>query len=144
MSWASGTTRQVQLSNKVETWDKAVVVQRQVPHATDDAHVSEPQQSQSIGEIIDITVSVQRQKSSKSKTLSANQKDSKVKGFRRSWRFSRSEDHGGSPDWWIQKNRGDSSVFSTVKMVDGAAKSSEDSADATGPVSSLRSWLRSR
>ena len=52
---------------------------------TDAAQGSEAQQLRSIDEIVDITVSVQKQKPSTSKTLSANQKDSTVEGFRKSW-----------------------------------------------------------
>ena len=114
------------------------MVQRQVPCGADAAQGSEAQQSQSIDETIDITVSVQRQKAIESKRF---QQDSTVKGSRRSWRF-RSEDRGD----FIQKImevpqvRGFRKSWRfpsfqyTVKMVDDTAENSEDSADATGPV----------
>ena len=95
---------------------------------------TEAQQSWVIDEIIDITVSKQRQNTSKSKTLSANNEDPTVKGFRRSWRFTRledSEDHGDSPGWRTTKIH---QLQYTVKMVDDTAESPEDSAGAAGPV----------
>ena len=71
------------------------MVQRQVPHGTDAAKGSEAQQSQSIDEIIDITVSLQRQKPSKSKSFQQTIKIPQSKD---------PEDRGDSPGQRIQKN----------------------------------------
>ena len=80
---------------------------------TDAAQGSEAQQSQFIDEIIDITVSAQRQNPSKSKRFQQTTEIPQLED---------SEDHG------------DSQLQHTVKMVDDTAESSEDSADAAGPV----------
>ena len=103
---------------------------------TDACQGSEVQQSWFIDEIIDITVSVERQKPSKSKrfqqTTIPQSEDPEDRGDSIQKIVEiHPEDHGGSPGWRIQK---DVEVSQFHYTVDDAAGSSEDSADAAGTV----------
>ena len=105
--------------------DKAVVVQRQVPHGADAA---QGQQSQSIDEIIDTTVSVQRQNPSKSKrpqqtTEIPQSQDPEDRGDSIQKIVEiHPEDHGGSR-LADSEGRGGFQFRYTVKVVDDTAES---------------------
>ena len=142
MSWASMTTRQVQLSNKVVSWTRWLT-----RRLCQGAGSNENTQAPTAQTLLKVQRLNSRSPSTRSSTSlsrcsgrnpvcqQAYQQTMKipVKGFRRSWRLSGQNivDFpliGGFRRTWRFP-----SFQHTGKMVDGNAESSKDSADAAGP-----------